>query len=119
MSHEIDKQRTDSQNRAMWLFMTRLAESLNDAGLDMKVVLKPQISIPWTKDSIHDYLWIPIQKALYGTDSTTFLHKIEQVDKVHKVIMRELADKHGVEYIEWPNDPEISPLKDKIYEKKL
>lgn len=113
MSIEIDKQRTDSQNRAMWLFMTRLAESLNDAGLDMKVVLKPQVSIPWTKDSVHDYLWLPVQKAMFGTDSTTFLHKVEQVDKVHKVLMRELGKNHGVEYLEFPNDEEISPLKKK------
>lgn len=111
MSYDIPKQRTKEQNNAIWLFMTRLAESLNDAGLDMKVVLKPQISIPWTKNSVHDYLWIPIQKAMYGTDSTTFLHKIEQVDKVHKVLMRELAEKHEVEYIEFPHDPSKDELK--------
>lgn len=115
MSEHIDKQRTESQNNAMWLFMTQLAESLNNAGKDMRIVLKPTYSIPWTKDSVHDHLWIPLQKAMYGTDSTKFLHKIEQVDRIHEVIMREMGEKHQIEYIPWPNDPDPSPLKNKKY----
>ena len=111
MSDEHPKQRTDQQNRALWLFLTRLSETLNDAGLDMKVVLKPQISIPWTKNSTHDYLWVPIQKALYGTDSTTFLEKLEQIEKVHGVLMRELGEKHEVEFIPFPSDTELQFLK--------
>lgn len=107
MSEHITKQRTVQQNKALWLFMTLLAENLNDSGLDMKVVLKPQISIPWTKNSVHDYLWIPIQKAMYGTESTTFLHKLEQIEKVHKVLMRELGEKHEVEYISFPHDEQL------------
>ena len=112
MSYEINRQRTNSQNRAMWLWFTRLADALNDAGKDMRIVLKPTYSIPWTKDSIHDHLWIPVQKAMYGTESTTFLHKIWQINKIHEVIMRELGEKHGIEYIEFPNDPDPAPLKD-------
>ncbi len=91
--------------------MTQLAQSLNESGKDMRVVLKPEYSIPWTKDNVHDHLWIPIQKALYGTNSTTFLTKLEQIDKIHEVIMRELGEKHGIEYIEFPNDPDEAPLK--------
>ena len=111
MSENINKQRTAQQTTALWLFMTLLAENLNDSGLDMKVVLKPQISIPWTKNSVHDYLWIPIQKIMYGTDSTTFLHKLEQIEKVHKVLMRELGEKHEVEYIGFPTDQQYQELK--------
>lgn len=115
MSEHINKQRTEQQNNALWLFMTQLATALNDSGKDMRVVLKPQISIPWTKNSIHDYIWIPIQKAMYGTDSTIYLHKIEQIDKIHEVIMREIGEKHGIEYIPFPDDPDVAPLKDKKY----
>lgn len=104
------EQRTSQQNRALWQFCTLLAGSLNDSGLDMRVVLKPEISIPWTKKSIHDQLWIPIQKAMYGTDSTTFLHKTEQIDQIHKVIMRELGEKFGVEHIPFPSDDELHLL---------
>lgn len=100
------KQRTIAQNRAMYLFMELLAKSLNEAGKDMRVVLKPTYSIPWTKENIHDHLWIPVQKAMYTTNSTTFLKKQEQIDEIHKVIMREMGEKHGIEYIPFPNLPD-------------
>jgi hypothetical protein len=102
---DIPKQRTYSQNRSLWLFMTMLAEELNNAGLDMRKVLKPTYNIPWTKESVHDHLWLPIQKAMYGTESTTFLHKQGQIDKIHTVITRELGEKFGLDYIPFPVDP--------------
>lgn len=105
------KQRTELQNRALWLFFTQLSQELNNSGKDMRVVLKPTYSIPWTKDNIHDHIWIPIQKAMFGTNSTTFLHKQEQIEAIHKVIMRELGEKHGIEFIPFPNDEDIAPLK--------
>jgi hypothetical protein len=112
------KQRTGQQNKALHKFYEMLAQTLNEAGLEMKVLLKPNINIWWTKDSVKDYLWRPIQEAMYGTNSTTFLRKHEQIDKVHQVLMRELGEKHGVEYIEFPSDYEdVAPLKDKSYEK--
>ena len=98
------KQRTPSQNNALWLFYEMLAKSLNDAGLDMRIVLKPSYQIRWTKENIHDNLWIPIQKYLYGTNSTTFLKKQEQIDKIHETIMQGLGEKFGVEYIPFPVD---------------
>lgn len=98
------KQRTLSQNSALWLFMTQLANELNNAGKDMRIVLKPTYSISWTKENVHDHLWIPIQKAMFTTNSTTFLRKQEQIDKIHEIIMRELGEKHGIEYIPFPVD---------------
>lgn len=100
------KQRTSQQNRALWLFMTMLSKSLNEAGLEPRIVLKPEYVLQWTKEMIHDNMWIPIQKAMYGTNSTTFLHKQEQIEKIHEIIMRELGEKHGLEYIPFPVDME-------------
>ena len=91
------------QRKALWLFMGHLANELNDAGLDIRKVLKPSYNIPWTKDSVHDHLWIPIQKAMYGTDSVTQLKKHEQIDKIHKVITREIGEKFGLEYLDFPH----------------
>lgn len=106
MQPQTPKQRTEQQNRALWLFFTMLADELNNAGKDMRVVLKPTYSIPWTKESIHEHIWLPLQKAMYGTESTTFLHKSEQIDKIHEVIMRELGEKHHIDYIPFPVDEE-------------
>mgnify|MGYP000920922920 FL=1 len=110
--HTHPKQRTLPQNSALHVFFTQLSHTLNDMGLDQRKVLKPSINIPWTKESVKKMIWQPIQEAMYGTNSTTFLHKQGQIDRVHEVIMRELGEKHGVEYIPFPNaDTESAPLK--------
>jgi hypothetical protein len=97
--------RTGNQNRALWLFYELLADELNNAGLDQRKVLKETIEIPWTKQSIHDQLWIPIQKAMFSTESTTALSKSQEIDRVHEVLMRHLGEKFHIEYIPFPNDP--------------
>ena len=98
------KQRTEFQNRALWLWFTMLAKELNEAGLEPRKVLKPEYNLQWTKEMIHDNIWIPIQQAMYGTNSTTFLHKQEQIDKIHEIIMREFGEKHNLEFIPFPVD---------------
>jgi hypothetical protein len=102
----IDSNRTNAQNSALWLFFTQLATTLNDMGLEPRKVLKPEYNLRWTRTMIHDDLWIPFQKKLFKSDSTTLLKKIEQIDLIHKTIMRELGEKFGVEYIPFPNNPE-------------
>jgi hypothetical protein len=99
----MNKPYTPTQRSAAWLYMTQKSEQLNDVGLDMRVVLKPTYNIPWTKDNFHDHIWIPIQKALYGTDSMTKLNK-DQVSKIFEVIERELGEKHGLDHVPFPND---------------
>ena len=94
---------TDQQRKALWKFCELLAESLNEAGLDIRKVLKPTYNIPWTKDSVHDHLFIPIQKTMFGTDSFTKLTKQGQIKEIHKVIVRELGEKHGLENIPFPS----------------
>lgn len=89
------KFRTLLQNSSMWLYFTKLGKALNDAGLDMRKVLKPEVEIPWNKDTVHEYLWIPLQKAMYETESTTDL-ETDQVGKVYEVQNRHLAEKFGV-----------------------
>ena len=99
-------QRTNQQSRALWLFLTQLAKALNEAGLEPRKVLKPTYKLQWTKEMIHDNIWIPIQKAMYRTNSTTFLHKQEQIEHIHSIIMREMGEKHNLEYLPFPNDSE-------------
>jgi hypothetical protein len=99
----------------MHVFFGMLADSLNDAGLDMRKVLKPDISIPWTKQSVKDHLWREIQEAMYSKHSTTDLLKQEEIDKIHEVLMRHLGEKFGVGYIPFPSNMpgyhDTAPLK--------
>ena len=109
------QQRTSSQNSALWLFLTQLADTLNAGGLLMKKVLKPEVDIEWNKNLCHDYLWIPLQKAICGTDSTTELEKQMDIDRVHETLMRHLGEKFHVEFIPFPSEPEKKEEKEIEY----
>lgn len=107
--------RTGQQNKALHLFLQMLATSLNDAGLDQRKILKPSISIPWTKTATKEFLWRPIQQAMYQKESTTTLDKQEEITEIHKILMRHLGEKFGIEYLPFPSmEPgyaETAPLK--------
>ena len=108
-----EKQRTLRQNKALHLYFTLLALELNKAGLDMKKVLKPEIDIPWTTESIKEHIWRPIQKAMTIKKSTTELERGE-VTKIYETINRFMGEKHGVS-VTFPSEEEISLLKDMKY----
>jgi hypothetical protein len=95
------KQRTLTQNAALHLFLTRLAEVLNDAGFDMRRTLKHDAEIPWNPVSAKEFLWKPIQKALTQKDSTTEITTVEPT-MIHETLCRHLGAKLGVICPEWP-----------------
>lgn len=90
----------------MHLYFEHLAKALNDAGLDMKKTLKPEIDIPWTKDSVKEHLWRPIQKIMVDKQSTEALDTVEP-SQIYETLNRHLGEKLGI-HVEWPcdeNDP--------------
>ncbi len=99
-------QRTSQQNKSIHLGCTMIADTLNDAGLDMKKVLKPEINIPWTTESVKEYIFRPIMKAMYQKQSTTELDKVQEIDKIWETIMRFLMEKHHIDYVPFPHDAE-------------
>jgi len=106
-----EEKRTTQQNKSLWLWFTLLAEKLNDSGLDMRVLLKEGIDIPWNKQTIHDFIWKPVQKALLQKDSTTKLLKKEEIDKVYDTLTRHLGTKFGV-YQEFPSKERLMEEED-------
>jgi hypothetical protein len=94
--------RTDQQRKALEVFCRELAEALNDAGLDMKKTLKPDIDIPWSQESVKDYLWRPIQEAMTGKHSSTDLDTV-QPSAISDVLNRHLSEKFGI-YVPWPSE---------------
>ena len=66
-------QRTIQQNKALHVLFQLLADELNNAGLDMRKTLKPEVEIPWTPRNVKEFLWRPIQKAQLNKASTTEL----------------------------------------------
>lgn len=106
IDRENDKtQRTIQQNKSLWKFYELLATELNEAGLDQRKVLKESIQIPWSKQSIHDFLWIPIQEAVLKTDSTTDL-STKDIDEVYNTLNRHLGEKFSV-HVPFPSESEI------------
>lgn len=99
--------RTTSQNNAIHKYCDLLAQVFNEAGLDMKVVLRPDVDIEWTTESVKKYIWKPIQLALLGIDSTTKLKKQGDIDRVYDTINRHLSQRFAewITPIPFPNNP--------------
>jgi hypothetical protein len=91
----IAKPRTIKQNKSLWKWFGDLAEVLNEAGLDQRVVLKPSIQIEWNKQAIHDHLWCPVQEAYIKEHSTTKL-TTKDLNKIYEFLSRHLGEKFGV-----------------------
>lgn len=89
------KQRSDAQNRSLHKWAEELSVELNNAGLDMREVLKPEIDIPWDKDTIKRYIIHPIIKAKYDKDSTAKLTTKELTETVD-IINRHLINKFNL-----------------------
>lgn len=89
------KQRTLRQNRALHKMFTQIAEQLNDSGLDMRRTLKEDVDIPWTPETVKEFMWRPVQKAQLGKESTTEL-TTKDIDDVFETLNRYLGEKHGI-----------------------
>ena len=89
-----EKQRTIQQNAALHLYFQIVADTLNDAGLDMRAVLKPEVEIPWSKTTVKEYMWRPIQRLQLQKKSTTEL-TTKDIDIIYYTMNRHLA-KHGI-----------------------
>lgn len=94
------KQRTLTQNRALHMFCQNLADTLNEAGLDQKKVLKPEVDIPWTMEAVKEGLWKPLQEAVTGLKSTT-KPETRQYSAIYELLNRHLTMKLGI-HEPWP-----------------
>ena len=94
--YEVIEKKTDKrtiiQNSAMHKYFSLVAEALNDAGLDMKQVIKADVE--WSMFSVKEYMWKAIQKAILGKESTTLLKK-DEIDDVYLNMNRLTAQKFG------------------------
>lgn len=96
------KQRTLTQNNSLHKYLELLADALNDAGLDMKRVLKQEVDIPWTKESAKEFLWRPVQKVMINELSTADAETSEY-SVIYNALSRHISEKFGI-YIPWPSN---------------
>jgi len=97
-----EEQRTNQQNKSLYLFFRLLAKALNDAGLDQRKVMKPSAEIPWNPESVKTNLWVPIQEAMIQKDSTADA-TTKDYSQIYDVLARHLTTKLGAEVPAWPD----------------
>jgi len=95
MDEKTYPQRTNQQNKALHVLFGLYAQTLNEAGLDMRKTLKPEVDIPWSGATVKEYLWRPVQIAQLNKKSTTELTTVE-IDKVFDTLNKYLGEKHGL-----------------------
>ena len=97
-----EEQRTLQQNKALHKLFRLLSDQLNDAGYDMKAVLKPEVDIPWTPESVKNHLWRPIQEVMLDKESTTEANT-KDYSAVWDVLSRHLSQKLGIKPPPFPD----------------
>lgn len=100
MKEKEYNQRTLQQNRALHLYFQLVADELNSAGMDMRKVLKPSVEIPWSKDTVKEYLWRPIMKLQLMKKSTIQM-TTKDIDKIYDTLNRFLGQQ-GL-HVEFPS----------------
>ena len=88
--------RTLQQNKGIYAFLTEVAEQLAASGHDMKTILKDGVPIEPTKQLVHDYMWMPVQKALTGKGQSTTELNTKEVDLVYQALDKLLVEKYGI-----------------------
>jgi hypothetical protein len=92
------KVRTNSQNAALHLYLTQLAEQLNEAGYTFTTYLG--MEVPFTMELIKESIWKPTQKELFDIDSTTKLTS-DNINTLIDVFSKAFGER-GI-YVEWPS----------------
>jgi len=88
---DFPKQRTPQQNKAIHKYFSLVSDALNDAGLDMRAVLKADAELPWTPASVKTYIWKAVQDAMLDKESTTALTP-KEVNEIYEVVDRHLSN---------------------------
>ena len=86
--------KTKSQKDVFQLWCGLLAEQLNDAGLDQRVVLaamKDGFEIPWQGVTIHENLWNPIQAAVIRKAFAKDL-PVDEYNNVYNILHKWLSE---------------------------
>lgn len=83
----VKKKRTWLQNRSLHLWLTKVAEWLNDSGFTMIFVISmlKKSTLRWTPEAVKEVIWRNIQRNLYQKESTTQLSTTEVIE-IHKNI---------------------------------
>lgn len=84
---------TRQQQKALHLFFRQLADTLNQNGLTMSVILqKFVLDIPATETNVKELIFRPLMEALYGKHSTTELLRKGEIDGIYDAINKFMGE---------------------------
>lgn len=100
------RRRTNTQNNSLHLWLELLANALNDAGLEMRLILEAaeleELDVPWTQASAKEILWRPVQKA-HTTESSSTRVSTSDPHVICQTLTRFLADRFNFTAPPWPD----------------
>ena len=92
---------TNKQRGSMYHYCGQVADALNAAGKDMRVVIPEGIPIAWSGDMVKRIMWDYIMEAMTGAQSSTEMDTV-QPSEIHRELDKYLAEKHDVSF-PWPS----------------
>jgi len=79
-----EKNRTETQSSARWVYLDKMAEEFNERGIDRarlvdEIQSHPKVDAINTKDTMYYDYWLPVHKALYPDKSRLSTKEINHV----------------------------------------
>lgn len=101
VKEEEIKIRTASQHKALMVYETELARAMVERGIDLRTFLKEGITIPATKQLVHDHITLPLVKAMFNKKSTTEL-EVHEVSQLYDVINKNIGERAEI-FVPFPS----------------
>lgn len=85
---QIKQTRSSLQNKALHLFFDFVSDELNELGLQYqyKGLTGKEFEVMYTPHLVKEFVWKPIQRALFGTESTTKLTTSQMNDIINVIV---------------------------------
>jgi hypothetical protein len=87
-----DTSSTEAQKAALWRWCELIAETLNNSGLDMRVVLDKSVPMDWDKQTVMNKMIREVLMAKTGSPSTKAIKK-DVLEDVIQTLNRYIATK--------------------------
>jgi len=102
LKFNTEKGRSSLQNSSLHVYCQLLADMLNDSGQWLVIEINQKRSqVPWSMQSVKDYMWRPIQKAVTQKDSSARLSTKECMS-VYETLNLHTAERLGIS-VDWPS----------------
>lgn len=106
---------TQTQNKALHLFLQRWADVLNEDGVTVPVLVDDLqsrgLEIPITKSFLKESVWKPIQMKMNGIESTQDMETTTP-DDIHQALCLWSASRFGVTAPPWPSIESLTEEQD-------